>query len=48
MGAPNVLLAAGAIQPHFAPGVGEGKFLGLRRIFVQISPNLPEKLATFS
>jgi len=25
-------------------GVGAGKFLGVRRIFVRISPNLPEKL----
>ena len=24
-------------------GVGTGKFLGVRRIFAQISPNLPEK-----
>jgi len=24
-------------------GVGAGKFLGMRRMFAQISPNLPEK-----
>jgi len=24
-------------------GVGAGKFFGVQRIFVQISPNLPEK-----
>ena len=28
---------------HYLQGVGTGKFLGLRRIFARISPNLPEK-----
>jgi len=26
-------------------GVGAGKFLGVRRYFAQISPNLPEKIS---
>jgi len=32
--------------PTFYPiGVGAGKFLGVRRIFAQISANLPEKIS---